>query len=139
MQDHRNGHRCYGHRLSMHEKCAHRQGLHCSGVGWSFAVLRPAGQDHKARRAGTGERRVNQALQKRKNPPRVHFQKRKAPRRYSFIGSGFSRWCSFPLQKSGQPFWGCPQKDVLFSSLDKWEVNELTSLLFQHNHLHDLC
>ena len=48
MQDHRNGHRCYGHRLSLHEKRAHRQGLHCSGVGLSFAVLRPAGQDHKA-------------------------------------------------------------------------------------------
>ena len=42
-------------------------------------------------------------------------------------------------KKSGQPFWGCPQKDVLFSSLDKWEFNELISLLFQHNHLHDLC
>ena len=25
-------------------------------------------------------------------------------------------------KKSGQPFWACPQKDVLFSSLDKWEV-----------------
>ena len=25
-------------------------------------------------------------------------------------------------KKSGQPFWGCPQKDVLFSSLDKWEL-----------------
>lgn len=48
MQDHRNGHRCYGHRLSLYEKRAHRQGLHCSGVGLSFAVLRPAGQDHKA-------------------------------------------------------------------------------------------
>lgn len=34
--------------LSLHEKRAHRQGLHCSGVGLSFAVLRPAGQDHKA-------------------------------------------------------------------------------------------
>ena len=48
--------------LSLHEKRAHRQGLHCSGVGLSFAVLRPAGQDHKACRAGTGKRRVNQAL-----------------------------------------------------------------------------
>ena len=58
MQDHRNGHRCYGHRLSMHEKCAHRQGLHCRGVGLPFAVLHPAGQDHKACGAETGERRV---------------------------------------------------------------------------------
>ena len=58
MQDHRNGHRCYGHRLSMHEKCAHRQGLHCRGVGLSFAVLHPAGQDHKACGTETGERRV---------------------------------------------------------------------------------
>ena len=48
MQDHRNGHRCYGHRLSLHEKCAHWQGLHCSGVGLPFTVLFPAGQDHKA-------------------------------------------------------------------------------------------
>ena len=28
----------------------------------------------------------------------------------------------FQRTKSGQPFWGCPQKDVLFSSLDKWEI-----------------
>ena len=28
----------------------------------------------------------------------------------------------FQRIKSGQPFWGCPQKDVLFSSLDKWEL-----------------
>lgn len=58
MQDHRNGHRCYGHRLSLHEKCAHRQGLHCRGVGLPFAVLHPAGQDHKACGTETGERRV---------------------------------------------------------------------------------
>lgn len=58
MQDHHNGHRCYGHRLSLHEKCAHRQGLHCRGVGLPFAVLHPAGQDHKACGAETGERRV---------------------------------------------------------------------------------
>ena len=25
-------------------------------------------------------------------------------------------------KNSGQPFWGCPQKDILFSSLDKWEL-----------------
>ena len=58
MQDHRNGHRCYGNRLSLHEKRAHRQGLHRRGVGLSFAVLHFAGQDHKACRAGTGKRRV---------------------------------------------------------------------------------
>ena len=45
---HCNGHRCYGHRLSLHEKRAHRQGLHRRSVGLPSAVLRPAGQDHKA-------------------------------------------------------------------------------------------
>lgn len=44
--------------VMMHEKCAHRQGLHCRGVGLSFAVLHPAGQDHKACGTETGERRV---------------------------------------------------------------------------------
>ena len=58
MQDHRNGHRCYGNRLSLHEKRAHRQGLHRRGLGLPFAVLHFAGQDYKACRAGTGKRRV---------------------------------------------------------------------------------
>ena len=42
--------------------------------------------------------------------------------RYFSVLLGILSFFRFQRIKSGQPFWGCPQKDVLFSSLDKWEV-----------------